>query len=434
MSEERRVKSEERRVKNEELKKMKHKRYTSPIWKILLLSLAIILPGIWQSCDDDDEKFTPPAPNTHPTQTLLMYMPWSGNLTSYFRINIVDMKQAISYGILEDERVLVFFATSPTQATLYELIYNAAEGSCEEKLLKEYQNHPCTTATGITSILNDVKTFAPADHYSMTIGGHGMGWLPVNASRTSYPKASTDASTAPTYHWEVQDYPLTRYFGGTSSNHQTDITTLAQAIKDAGIVMEYILFDDCYMSCVEVAYDLRHVTRHLIASTSEVMAYGMPYTPMAEHLLRDIDYEAVSQTFYDFYMNYSTPCGTIATTVTTELDSLATLMREINTRYTWNDTLTTSLQYLDGYSPHLFYDLSHYAALLCTDSLLLQRFNEQLERAVPAASRAHTPKFYSVFNGRQTPINHFCGLTTSDPSTHHLATPKTKTNWYKATH
>ena len=101
---------------------MKHKRYTSPIWKILLLSLAIVLPGIWQSCDDDDEKFTPPAPNTHPTQTLLMYMPWSGNLTGYFRINIADMKQAISYGILEDERVLVFFATSPTQATLYELI------------------------------------------------------------------------------------------------------------------------------------------------------------------------------------------------------------------------------------------------------------------------------------------------------------------------
>lgn len=367
-------------------------------------------------------------------QTLLMYMPWSGNLTSYFRINLADMKEAISYGILKDERVLVFFATSPTQATLYELTYNAAEGSCEEKLLKEYQSHPCTTAEGITSILNDVKTFAPADLYSMTIGGHGMGWLPVNSSRTSFPKASTASSTAPIYHWEAEGYPLTRYFGGTTSNHQTDITTLAKAIKDAGLVMEYILFDDCYMSCIEVAYDLRYATRHLIASTCEVMAYGMPYMPMAEHLLRDTDYEAISQTFHDFYMNYSTPCGTIATTVTAELDSLATLMHEINARYTWNDTLTAAVQYLDGYSPHLFYDLGHYASLLCTDSLLLQRFNEQLERAVPSASRSHTPTFYSMFNGRQTPINHFSGITISDPSTHHLATPKNETNWYKATH
>lgn len=410
---------------------MKHK-YTYPVWKTILLCLTVILSGIWQSCDDE-EKIMPPI-STPTTQTLLMYMPWSGNLTSFFRINIADMKEAIAEGILEYERVLIFFATSPTQATLSELTYNAAEGSCEEIPLKEYLNHPCNTTEGISDILNDVKTFAPADHYSMTIGGHGMGWLPVNASRTSYPKASTDASTVPTYHWEVQDYPPTRYFGGTSSNHQTDISTLAEAIKRAGIIMEYILFDDCYMSCVEVAYDLRHVTRHLIASTSEVMAYGMPYHPMAEHLLGNIDYEGISGTFYDFYMDYSTPCGTIATTVTAELDSLATLMREINTRYTWNDTLTTSLQYLDGYTPHLFFDLGHCAALLCTDSLLLQRFNEQLERAAPTASRAHTPTFYSVFNGRQTPVNHFSGLTISDPSTHHLATPKTKTSWYKATH
>lgn len=41
--------------------------------------------------------------------------------------------------------------------------------------------------------------------------------------------------------------------------------------------MEYILFDDCYMSSVEVAYELKEATRFLIASTSEMMAYGMPY-------------------------------------------------------------------------------------------------------------------------------------------------------------
>ena len=42
------------------------------------------------------------------------------------------------------------------------------------------------------------------------------------------------------------------------------ISTLADAISDAGLEMEFILFDDCYMSSVEVAYDLRHVTGHII--------------------------------------------------------------------------------------------------------------------------------------------------------------------------
>ena len=55
--------------------------------------------------------------------------------------------------------------------------------------------------------------------------------------------------------------------------------------------MEYILFDDCYMSTVEVAYDLKNVTSHLIASTSEIMAYGMPYDKIGQYLIENIDYK-----------------------------------------------------------------------------------------------------------------------------------------------
>lgn len=198
--------------------------------------------------------------------------------------------------------------------------------------------------------------------------------------------------------------------------------------------MEYILFDNCYMSNIEVAYDLRHVTHHIIASTSELMAYGMPYYMMAESMLGDVDYEGISQAFYEFYSDYSMPCGTIAMTVTSELDSLATLMHEINTKFTWDSKLNSSVQCLDGYSPHIFYDYGHYVSNLCSDTLMLTRFNEQLERAVPVASRRHTPTFYSALNNMKTKIHHFSGLTISDPSTHHLVEQKAETNWYKATH
>lgn len=70
---------------------------------------------------------------------------------------------------------------------------------------------------------------------------------------------------------------MTRYFGELTREFQTDVSTLARVITGAGIKMEYILFDDCYMSSVEVAYELKEATRFLIASTSEMMAYGMPY-------------------------------------------------------------------------------------------------------------------------------------------------------------
>ena len=412
---------------------MKNRSFFSPVGKKFFLGMAIILSSITLSCGDDNDRIKP-IPPKEPTHTLFMYMPWSSNLTSFFKINIADMSDAIATGMFKNERVLVFFATSSTKASLFELVYKATDGTCEQKILKEYENHPCTTAEGITEILNEVKQLAPADKYSMTIGGHGMGWLPVNKTKALPFESSTSHSSAPLYHWEAQGDYLTRYFGGTSPNHQTEITTLAQAIENAGIVMEYILFDDCYMSNVEVAYDLRHVTRHFIASTSEVMAYGMPYHLLAEHMLGEVDYEGISQTFYDFYMNYSMPCGTIAMTVTSELDSLATLMREINTRYTWDEDLTSDLQALDGYNPHLFYDYRDYVANLCADSVLLSRFDEQLLRTVPLASCKHTPTYYSALNNRQTSIERFCGLTISEPSTHYLADPKDETNWYKATH
>lgn len=51
-------------------------------------------------------------------------------------------------------------------------------GDVNVKYLK-YKSPPFTTIDGITAILNDVKAFAPASVYTMIIGCHGMGWLPV---------------------------------------------------------------------------------------------------------------------------------------------------------------------------------------------------------------------------------------------------------------
>lgn len=61
--------------------------------------------------------------------------------------------------------------------------------------------------------------------------------------------------------------------------------------------MEYILFDDCYMSSIEVAYELKDVTKYLIGSTSEMMAYGMPYAAIGEYLLGNPDYQSDVKNF-----------------------------------------------------------------------------------------------------------------------------------------
>lgn len=403
----------------------------------LLLSALVLV-----ACDDKNTYEEPVAPQ----QTLLMYFPWSGNdsgstgLLSHFLTNIDDMEEAIRYNAPEGCRVLVYLVERKVETgiggatntyfegSLQEL--KARGGKVERVQLTSYRDPDMTEAEQIARLLKDVQAYAPAPRYAMTIGCHGMGWIPATATK------AVSREGAEREYWEYEGAEQTRWFGGMTAEFQTEIPTLAEAIRRAGMKMEYILFDDCYMSSVEVAYELKDVTDYLIGSTSEIMAEGFPYTEIGALLLGDVDYEGICESFYQYYMERSSyPCGTVAVTVCRELEALAEVMKRINAA---SEELTASelsqVQVLDGYDPCRFYDLGDYVNFYCKDAALRGEFERQLERAVPAAFRRHTPTFYSMTSG-ETEINAFSGITTSDPSLSPLVVDvKGSTAWWKATH
>lgn len=364
------------------------------------------------------------------SQTLLMYFPWSGNLTAFFEQNIADMEQIVAGGMLQDERILVFFMKSSEKAEIFELTYD--KGASVHKSVKVYDIVPAfTTADGLASILEEVKQAAPAERYAMTIGCHGMGWIPVYPTQRSY-RALVLAPEKEYWEHPSDGRPLTRWFGGTSPLYQTDISTLAEGIDAAGIKMEYILLDDCYMSSIEVAYDLRHVTDYLIGSTCEIMAFGFPYALLGHHMIGEVNYAGICDEFNDFYTNYNDPYGTIGITDCSEIENLAAIMKEINGKFNFDSSQLNSLQALDGYNPVRFFDMGDYVKHLCTDGALLDRFNKQLALTVPYFR--NTPNYYSALTKRIYPISTFSGITTSDPSTSSATADKVLTSWWNATH
>ena len=403
----------------------------------LLLSALVLV-----ACDDKNTYEEPVAPQ----QTLLMYFPWSGNdsgstgLLSHFLTNIDDMEEAIRYNAPEGCRVLVYLVNpkketgingatnSYLEGSLYELRHH--KGQVDSVGIASYRNPDMTEAEQIARLLKDVQAYAPAPRYAMTIGCHGMGWIPATATK------AVSREGAEREYWEYEGAEQTRWFGGMTAEFQTEIPTLAEAIRRVGMKMEYILFDDCYMSSVEVAYELKDVTDYLIGSTSEIMAEGFPYTEIGALLLGEVDYEGICESFYQYYMERNSyPCGTVAVTVCRELEALAEVMKRINAA---SEELTASelsqVQVLDGYDPCRFYDLGDYVNFYCKDAALRGEFERQLERAVPAAFRRHTPTFYSMTSG-ETDINAFSGITTSDPSLSPLVVDvKGSTAWWKATH
>ena len=410
------------------------------IFYTLLAATLLLVVG----CSKEDG----PKPPKHNEQTLLMYFPWSGNLTSFFLTNICEMADVLEKGDVGNCRVLVYLMQNATEGELFELLGHKAGkdqsvtmNNVDTRPIAKFDKPAFTTAEGIASILSAAKSAAPADRYAMSIGCHGMAWLPANPNAgLAEPKMAPLMSTEQDYweHLDPQGLPITRWFGASEEKYRTDVSCLAQAIEMADLHLEYILFDDCYMSSIEVAYELRKVTDHLIASPNEIMAYGFPYARCGAFMLGNPDYEAICQTFYDFYIVYvdpygiSRPYGTIAMTNCAQLEALADVVKRINAASDSANLNIAYLQRMDGYNPTRFFDFGDYVRTLCIDDTLEREFEQQLERTIPSSCRRHTPQFYT--SSGPVRINTYTGVTTSDPSISNNTAEKSKTAWWKATH
>lgn len=378
--------------------------------KLTFLSLCILCAA---ACTKDEPN-TPTEPPIA-EKTIFVFMPHSTNLYKYLLNNIAGMKRAIeSNKGLGNTRLVVFIAKDKKQSALINIKYN--KGVCKQDTLEKFYSPIYLTTNGRVELFNKVKEYAPANRYAMIVGCHGMGWIPSST---------------------VFKAKKSRYFGGLENGYKIDIDDFAESIKAAGMKMQFILFDDCYMSCMEVAYDLKDATDYIIASTSEVMDKGMPYHRIYQHLMgAEPDYKTVCDNFYDYYTNYSAPYGTIGVTDCRYMDEMAAMMKYINTKHTFDTNRLNNVQDLDGetFTPTIFFDFDDYVRNLCTnDNSTYEQFYALLQRLVPY--KANTNNIFSGNMQIATKVNHFSGITISDPSTRSEITESKKyTNWWIQTH
>lgn len=398
------------------------------------------------SCSNGDSPDGPDVPVTPVGQTVFMFFPWSNSLLSDFRRTVEDMQTVVAQRSMKDERIMVFMATSEREAVLFEL--KKQNGRCLTDTLRRYSDRPFTSRQWLTSLFSEVMTLAPASRYGMVVGCHGLAWVPVQGQRNAqkrlgsqerideednlYKEERIDKEGEPNdlMHFEVQGPVTTRFIGGTYPETQIETTDLADAMADAGFHTEYILFDACYMSSVEVAYELKDVTHYLIASPTEVLSYGFPYITMGKHLLGTPNYKGIVDSFISFYSSYNLPYGTVAVTDCTQLDALAAIAQQINAAAA-EQLVPNGVQIMDGYSPTLFYDLGHLMSLKDAGTVLTAAFAEQLEKTVPY--KGHTDQYFTALKDAPVDIKHYSGLNTSEGSRNRMADKLSETAWHKAT-
>lgn len=414
------------------------------IKKICNFIIATLFIVVGVSCSNGDSPDGPDVPVTPVGQTVFMFFPWSNSLLSDFRRTVEDMQTVVAQRSMKDERVMVFMATSERETVLFEL--KKQNGRCLTDTLQRYSDRPFTSRQWLTSLFSEVMTLAPASRYGMVVGCHGLAWVPVQGQRNAqkrlgsqerideednlYKKERIDKEGDDLMHFEVQGPVTTRFIGGTYPETQIETTDLADAMADAGFHTEYILFDACYMSSVEVAYELKDVTHYLIASPTEVLSYGFPYITMGKHLLGTPNYKGIADSFISFYSSYNLPYGTVAVTDCTQLDALAAIAQQINAADA-EQLVPNGVQIMDGYSPTLFYDLGHLMSLKDAGTVLTVAFAEQLEKTVPY--KGHTGQYFTTLKDAPVDIRHYSGLNTSQGSLNHMADRLSETAWYKAT-
>lgn len=375
------------------------------------------------SCND--EAFDIDSVNK---QTLLIMYPWSGTensagLYSDMVNNLNQIENAIKKNKgLKSTRVFVFMSTSATESSLFELTYNSSTFTVEHQMLENYTGTAYTTTEGLTDIIGEVKQQAEALNYALIIGGHGTGWNNIS-DWTDYPNQAKRKAAL-----------KTRSFGGLNNTYAISVSSLAQAIETNGIKMQYILFDACYMSNVETAYELKDATNFLLASPNEIMAKGLPYEDIWSYLNTTTpNYASIISSYYSHYNSTSTPYASLAAIDCRQMDKLAAVMKELNSKYTITPERLAGVQTEDGYTPNLYYDLGNYVDSLKPNAALKDQFATQLKATVKAAQS--TAKVYSNINATTITVKDFSGLTISDPSSHPVALrTKEQTKWWKATH
>ena len=351
-----------------------------------------------------------------------MYLPYSGsgynNLYSFFEQNIRDVEQSIKQtgGLGTNNLYVVIADNSPNRVYLYRIRMEGTE--CVHDTIKRYDHPRLMDAQWVTRVINDVKSISETPKYVMLVGCHGEGWLP--------PKNNVTRAK-------------TRWFGGPG--YAISIADFAQGIEQTGIKLEYLLFDDCYLSCAEVAYDLRNATNMLIASTSEVMADGMPYAEVFQYLSSpQPNFGQLVNNYIAHYQRQSYPYATIGVINTQYIQSMAQLMKQVNATYTWNTANNHQLQDLDGdhFVPTVYFDFGSYAHTLFGSNLALySQYQTLMAQLVPY--KGNTAYIYNA-SGTTTRVNEFSGITISDPSAntgqygYNVALLKTQTAWWAASH
>jgi hypothetical protein len=229
--------------------------------------------------------------------------------------------------------------------------------------IKQYGSQNSASKQVLKAVIDETFSLFPAESYGLILWSHGTGWLPEGV-------------------YDYMKETNTRSFG-KDNYKEMEIIDLAEAIPEN---LDFIIFDACLMSGIEVLYQLRNKTEIIIASPTEILVAGFPYKNIIPALLAPHpNYKEAALTYMEYYKNRNgqLQSASIAVIDAKELEPLASLVKEaVANEANLICPGRELIQRYDTKEPALLFDFEDYLQHAISNESNLAALKNQLSKTV----------------------------------------------------
>lgn len=196
-------------------------------------------------------------------RTVLVYMVAENSLKDYARYDIAEINIAAAEAP-RDCRLFVY--VDDGSFPVLNQYFRCTDGTSGNSQFHLFDKDVCSSDTAaFAAVVDYILKDYPTEKLDIVMWSHGDGWL--RAPKKSYPQRSFGIDNG----------------DNSYSNKVTvsmEMEELAAVLERLPVQVDRVMFDACFMQCVEVAYALRNAAEWVIASPAEIPADGADYSTM----------------------------------------------------------------------------------------------------------------------------------------------------------
>lgn len=375
--------------------------------KLKTVTILLCAISLLAACEKEDSTEPQlPQPREMVARTVLVYLVGDNTAFDLSRLlmgNFEDMKIGMSQVDDADCNLVVYSEMKADVPHLIRIYKN--KGKVIADTLYTYPEQNPLSKEVMGGVFSEMMRLFPADSYGMVFLSHGEGWVPGTT-----PKGRS-----------MGDYRGT----------QMNIADFHQVLKKTRCHLDFLLFDDCYMQSVEVAFELRDCVDYFIGSPTEIPGPGGHYDLIVPSLFVKEEFaKEIANSYFDHYSKEYTGeqptsnehwTGGVSVSVidSRALNVLAAVTKKVLPKYVTDQRDINSDQVLcyDKRSSRYYHDFDGLMRSLTQKNADYDTWKLAFDAAVIQWST--TPENYSAFAGMFS-MSGSAGISTYIPRSYSL--------------